>query len=145
MFDKTLNSISRMRRWTEIPPFLKFTNLSIFSQFVKNHVLKYPISMSKTTSLLTHMTKETDVCRNEHSSCLTVVAMGQNVKTYPTTQCKFVLIWKMGYPYSSVPPGCNVLNNAKPFSGIVYWHIRLSGDANRIVRLLMAVKKNDKN
>ena len=40
----------------------------IHKQFVKNHVLKYPIFMSKTTSLLTHMTKETDVCRSEHSS-----------------------------------------------------------------------------
>ena len=27
-----------------------------------------------------------------------VVALGQNVKTYPTTQCKFLLILKMGVP-----------------------------------------------
>ena len=26
---------------------------------------------------------------------------------------------KWGYPYSSVLLGCNVLNNAKPFSGMV--------------------------
>ena len=43
------------------------------------------------------------------------------------------------------PPGCNVLNYAKPFNGMVYWHIRLSWDANKIVKLLMALKKNDKN
>ena len=54
--------------------------------------------MSKTTSLLTHMPNETDFCSNENSFRLTVVAMGQNVKTYPTTQCKFLLIWKMGVP-----------------------------------------------
>ena len=29
---------------------------------------------------------------------MTVVALGQNVKTYPTTLCKFVLILKMGVP-----------------------------------------------
>ena len=76
--------------------------------------------MSKTTLLLKKLTDETDLCRNEHSSCMIMVAVGQNVKTYPTTQCKFLLILKMGYPYSSVAPGCDVLNNAKPFSGMVY-------------------------
>ena len=44
------------------------------------------------------MPNETDFCSNENSFRLTVVAMGQNVKTYPTTQCKFLLIWKMGVP-----------------------------------------------
>ena len=29
---------------------------------------------------------------------MTVVASGQNVKTYPTTQCKLLLILKMGVP-----------------------------------------------
>ena len=29
---------------------------------------------------------------------MTVVALGQNVKTYPTTQCKFLLILKIGVP-----------------------------------------------
>ena len=29
---------------------------------------------------------------------MTVVAFGQNVKTYPTTQCKFLFILKMGVP-----------------------------------------------
>ena len=43
------------------------------------------------------MTEETDQCRNEQSSCMTVVALGQNVKTYPTTQSK-LLILKMGVP-----------------------------------------------
>ena len=42
------------------------------------------------------MTEETDLCRNEHSSCMTVVAMGQNVKTYPTTQSKVLRILIMG-------------------------------------------------
>ena len=44
------------------------------------------------------MTEETDQYRNEHSSCMTVVALGQNVKTYPITECKFLLILKMGVP-----------------------------------------------
>ena len=93
------------------------TKFCILSRFVKNHFLKYPIFISKTTSLLKQLTEETDLCRNEHSSCMIVVAMGQNVKTYPTTQCKFLLILKMVVPvfmYSSVPPGCNVLNNSWP-------------------------------
>ena len=34
----------------------------------------------------------------EQYSGLTLVAMDQNVKTYPTTQCKFLLILKMGVP-----------------------------------------------
>ena len=29
---------------------------------------------------------------------MTVVALGENVKTYPTTECKFLLILKMGVP-----------------------------------------------
>ena len=78
--------------------------------------------MSKTTSLIKHMTDETHFNGNEHYSSTTVVAMVQNFQTYPTSQCKLLLILKMGvlYPYSSVPSGFNVLNNAKPFSGMVY-------------------------
>ena len=41
------------------------------------------------------MTEETDQCRKEQSSCMTVVALGQNVEIYPTIQCKFLLILKM--------------------------------------------------
>ena len=54
--------------------------------------------MSKITSLLKHLTEETDSCRNQHSSSMTVVALGQNVKTYATTQYKFLLILKIGVP-----------------------------------------------
>ena len=43
-----------------------------------------------------------------------------------------------------MPPGCNVLNNAKPFSGMVYLHICLSGDANQTVSLLIALWKYNK-
>ena len=73
------------------------------------------------------------------------VALGQNVKTYPTTQCKILLILKIGVLYSSVPIGCNVLNYAKRFIDMIYWHIRLSGYANRFMRWFIALKKNDKN
>ena len=44
------------------------------------------------------MIEETNLYRNEHYPCMTGVAMGQNVKTYPTTQCKFLLILKIGVP-----------------------------------------------
>ena len=114
-FYRTLNIACRMRRLTQVPPFFKFTKFITSSQFVENHLLKYPIFMSKTTSLLKHMTEETNVYRNEQYSGMTLVAMDQNVKTYPTTQCKFLLILKMG-----VPLECNILNNAKRFSGMVY-------------------------
>ena len=97
-FDKTLNITSRMRRWTQVPQFSKFTKVSSLSQFVKNHFLKYPIFMSKTTSLLKHRSEETHLYWDEHYSSMTVVAMGQNVKTYLSTQCKFLLILKMGVP-----------------------------------------------
>ena len=75
--------------------------------------------MSKKTQLLKHMTEETDQCRNEHSSCTTVVALSQNVETYPTTQCKILLILKMRVSDSSVPPGCSLLNYGKPFGGLL--------------------------
>ena len=101
-FDKILNITSRVCWWMQVPPLLKFTKFIVLSQFVKNPFFKYPVFMSKTTSLLKHMTekknekKTTDKCRNELSSCMTLVALDQNVKTYPTTQCKFLLLLKMG-------------------------------------------------
>ena len=95
------------------------------------------------------MTDETDQCRNEHSSCMTLVALGQNVKTYPTTQCKFLLILKMGVPVFIGASWIKFIKYwdifYKPFSGLVYWHNRRSGNANKIVELLMALKKTDKN
>ena len=57
--------------------------------------------MSKTTSLLKHMTEETNLYKHERYSWMTVVALGQNVKTPPPpthTLCKFLLILKMGVP-----------------------------------------------
>ena len=58
---------------------------------------------------------------------MTVVALGQNVKTYPTTQCKFLLfLKKLGNLCWSVPPGYIVLNSVKPLSGMVYQHISQS-------------------
>ena len=67
--------------YSQVSPFLKFTKFSILSQFVKNQFLKYSIFTSKTTSLLKHITEETNFYRNEHYFCMTVVAMSQNVKT----------------------------------------------------------------
>ena len=76
------------------------TGIPIFkmSQFVKDQFLKYPISTSKSTLLLKHKTEETNLYRNEHYSCMTGVAMGQNLKTYPTTQYKFLLNFEIGVP-----------------------------------------------
>ena len=96
--------------------------------------------MSKTTSLLKHMTVETDQCRNELSSCMAVVTLGQNVKTYPTTQCKFLLILKMGLP-AFIGASCMQFTELWQ----IFW---LSGiltyspiwNANIIVGLLMALK-----
>ena len=33
-----------------------------------------------------------------NTSCMTVIALGQNVKAYPTFQCKLLLILKIGVP-----------------------------------------------
>ena len=41
-----------------------------------------------------------------------------------------------------MPLGCNALNYVKPFHGMLNGHIRLTGDANGIVRLLMAIEEN---
>ena len=88
------------------------------------------------------MTKETDL--RSHFR-ITVVDLGQNVETYPSTQRKVMLILKMGYPYSYLPPGCSKRNNAKPFIGMVHRHKSLSEAANRTVIFLIALRKNDKN
>ena len=48
--------------------------------------------MKRIKSLLKQMTEETDLCINEHSFCMAVVALDQTVKTYPTTKCKVLRI-----------------------------------------------------
>ena len=45
-----------------------------------------------------HFITKPDDCRKQHSSCMAVDALGHNVKAYPTTQCKFLLILKTGVP-----------------------------------------------
>ena len=39
-FRKLFNSTVRARRWTQVPPFLKFAKFSILTQFMKHHRLK---------------------------------------------------------------------------------------------------------
>ena len=41
-------------------PIFKIHKISIWSKFVNNPFLKYPIFMIKTTLLIKHMTEETD-------------------------------------------------------------------------------------
>ena len=57
---------------------------------------------------------------------------------------QILLILKMGVPVfiGASWMQCDELW-AKPFDGMLHWHIRLSGGAHRIVRLLMASKKID--
>ena len=98
----------------------------------------------KCTRTLTLYTTDTDSFRNEHSSSMTVVASGQNAKTYPTTKCKFWLSLKMGYLYSFVAPRNSALNSGKQFGGIVYRHLCLSLAAKQTVRLETALRKNNK-
>ena len=69
-FDKTLNITSRMRRWTQVLPFLEITKFSIWSQFVKDHFLKYPIFRSKTTLSLNHMTSDTIILMQKRTHFL---------------------------------------------------------------------------
>ena len=77
--------------------------------------------------LLQKMIEETDLCRNEHSSYMKVLIFGQNVKTYPTTQCKFLLILKIGLPVFICASWLTCTkNHAKPFADMVYRCIRLS-------------------
>ena len=45
-----------------------------------------------------------------------------------------------------LPPGYSLLNNAKHFGDMVFWHMYLSVAANWTLRLLIALKnENDKN
>ena len=113
----------------------------ILFQFVKSHFLKYPIFKCKTTLLLKHMIEETNLYRHECYSCMTGVALGHILKLTPLLNANF----NFENRGSSLPPGCNVQNNAKPFSSMVYGHIDISRYTNIIVRLLMSWKKNDKN
>ena len=84
-----------MNTGTQIFKIHKIQHLSQFHNYL---FLKYPIFTSKTTALLKRMTEETNLYRNEHYSCMTGVTMGQKFKTYPTIQCKFLLILKIGAP-----------------------------------------------
>ena len=79
-------------------PIYKIHKIQHFDTICETSLFEIANFHEKTTSLLKHMTVETDQCRNEHSFCLAVFALGENVKTYPTTQCKFLLILKMGVP-----------------------------------------------
>ena len=78
------------------PPFLKFTKFSILSEFVINHFLEYLIYISQTTPLLKQMTEETDLCKNEYFSCMIVVALDQNVKTYPNHSMQILVNFQNG-------------------------------------------------
>ena len=65
--------------------------------------------MSKTTSLLKHMTEETHLYRNEHYSSMTVVAMGQNL---PHHSMEILVSFENGGTRIHLCLLCNVLNNA---------------------------------
>ena len=134
-----------MRRWTHVPLPSRPPPPIPPPPIYKIHKLQHFVTICETSLFEISNFHEqnhfiTDYCSNEHSY-MTVAALDQNVKTYPTTQCKFLLILKMGLPVfiGASSMQCTELSYT-PFSGIVYWHIRLSGDANRIVRLLMALK-----
>ena len=72
------------------------TSISIFKIHIFQHFAsiyeksRFEISnlREQNTSLLKQMTEETDLCRNEHSFCFKLVALGQNIETFYTNPCK---------------------------------------------------------
>ena len=73
-------------------PIFTIHKIQHFDTIRETSLVEIANFMSKTTYLLKNMTEEIDQCRNEHSSCITVVALGQNVKTYTTTQCMQIFV-----------------------------------------------------
>ena len=123
-FNKILSFTSRMRRWTQIPPFLKFTKFSIVSQLA-NPLYYCGIWLKEQ--------------RNAEINTLPVwqwLFGVKKLKHTPPLNAKSCLFWKSGYLFSSVTPERNILTCAKLFSKMVYWHIRLSGAINGIAGLL---------
>ena len=107
-----------MRQWTQVPPLLKFTKSNISLQFVWKISLEMP---NCHVSNIFTITKAPDWIKRLIQKWIIRMAvfdMRHNIKIYPTIQCKFLLIWKMGVPVS-VPTGCNVSKSACPFS--VLW------------------------
>ena len=107
-----------MRQWTQVPPLLKFTKSNISLQLVWKISLEMP---NCHVSNIFTITKAPDWIKRLIQIWIirmAVFAMRHNIKIYPTIQCKFLLILKMGVPVS-VPTGCNVLKSAYPFS--VLW------------------------
>ena len=78
--------------------------------------------------------------------CKALVAMRHNIKIYPTIQWKFLLTLKTGEPIliSTYWMPC-IEFGLSFFSDMVCWHGCISVEPNRIVRLLMVLKKTDKN
>ena len=91
---------------------------------MKNHFLKYPVYLSKTTSLQKKMNEEADFCRKGISSCMTVVLWVKMLKLSPPLKCKFLLVLKNGESVFSRASWIGVLNDAKPLTSMVYHHIR---------------------
>ena len=56
-----------------------------------------------------------------HSSCLKLIAAGQNGKNYPTIQFKFVWFLKLRVLYWAKPPGYNFMNLA--LIAVFWYHL----------------------
>ena len=77
---------------------------------------------------------------------MALVAMRHNIKIYPTIQWKFLLTLKTGVPILIGTYWMPCIEfGLSFFSDMVCWHGCISVEPNRIVRLLMVLKKTDKN
>ena len=81
---------------------------------------------------------------------MALVAMRHNIKMYPTIQHKFLLTLKMGVPILIGTYWMQYIEFGLSFSVIwfadmVAYLWNLSVEPNRIVRLLMVLKKTDKH
>ena len=77
---------------------------------------------------------------------MALVAMRHNIKIYPTIQWKFLLTLKTGVPILIATYWMSCIEfGLSFFSDMVCWHGCISVEPNRIIRLLMVLKKTDKN
>ena len=77
---------------------------------------------------------------------MVLVVMCHNIKINPIIQCKFLLTLKMGVSLLIGTYWMQCIEFCLSFfSDMFCWHVCLSVEPNRIVRLLMVLKKTDKN
>ena len=93
--DKMFNSTCRMPLWILVPLFSKFAIcINLWDMTFRNN----PLSLAKRFHFYSQSHIELFQCCNEHTSYIRNFTVDQNVKTYPTMQCKILSFLTMRVP-----------------------------------------------